>query len=511
MAKEIRLILGDQLNPLHSWFKKQENDVLYVMMEMRQETDYVVHHIQKVIGFFQAMRCFYGDMEKAGHRFFYLPLDHPDNKQNLEDNLTWILEKEKAERFAYQWPDEYRLDQQLLAFGKSARLAVRAVDSEHFLSQRQDLAQFYQGKKTYLMESFYRHMRKKWNLLMADGQPEAGQWNFDAENRKKLPAHFQVPPALLFQHDVSTLLAIIEAQGVKTMGSIDQKKFPYPKNRKESLALLEHFCQNLLLHFGRYEDAMDSQQAYVFHSRLSFALNLKMISPLEVVQRAILEWQNRKQEIELAQIEGFVRQIIGWREYMRGIYWARMPEFGQMNFFQHHAPLPSWFWTGKTKMNCLKNCISQSLGLAYAHHIQRLMVTGNFALLLGADPDEVDAWYLGIYIDAIEWVEITNTRGMSQYADGGLVGSKPYVSSAAYIHKMSNYCEACHYDKNLKTGARACPFNSLYWDFFQRHADKLAKNPRIGMMYSTWAKMKEADKKALLERAQWLKKHVEEL
>lgn len=236
-----------------------------------------------------------------------------------------------------------------------------------------------------------------------------------------------------------------------------------------------------------------------------------MISPQEVIDRAIEEWQKRLNEIEFNQLEGFVRQIIGWREYMRGIYWNKMPEFASMNFFNNQEKLPNWFWTGKTKMNCMKDAINQSLNYAYAHHIQRLMITGNFALLAGIHPDEVDAWYLGIYIDAFEWVEITNTRGMSQFADGGIVGTKPYVSSASYIDKMSNYCGSCFYKKTLKTGEKACPFNSLYWNFYDRNEDKLGKNPRIGMMYNVWRKMKPEDKTALLEQADYYLKNINEL
>jgi deoxyribodipyrimidine photolyase-related protein len=240
-------------------------------------------------------------------------------------------------------------------------------------------------------------------------------------------------------------------------------------------------------------------------------MNIKMISPQEVINRAIKEWENRKEEIEYHQIEGFVRQIIGWREYMRGIYWLKMPEYETMNFFNNQEKLPTWFWTGKTKMNCLKDAITQSLDYAYAHHIQRLMITGNFALLAGVHPDEVDAWYLGIYIDAIQWVEITNTRGMSQFADGGIVGTKPYVSSATYIDKMSHYCGSCFYDKSLKTGVKACPFNSLYWNFYDKNEDKLSKNPRIGMMYNVWRKMQPEAKVALLEQADYYLKNINDL
>jgi len=254
-----------------------------------------------------------------------------------------------------------------------------------------------------------------------------------------------------------------------------------------------------LIHFGQYQDAMTTWDPFLFHSRLSFSLNTKMISPLEVVRKVETYWESHQDEVSISQVEGFVRQIIGWREYMRGIYWAKMPEFAELNFFGHERPLPSWYWTGNTKMNCLSKSISQSLEHAYAHHIQRLMVTGNFALLAGIDPAALDEWYLGIYIDAIEWVEITNTRGMSQFADGGIVGTKPYVSSANYIQKMSNYCGQCAYDAKKKTGHGACPFNSLYWNFYEVNRSKLQKNPRIGMAYRTLDKM--SNKKELLAQA----------
>jgi deoxyribodipyrimidine photolyase-related protein len=236
-----------------------------------------------------------------------------------------------------------------------------------------------------------------------------------------------------------------------------------------------------------------------------------MISPKEVIDAAVQSWEKNSTEISLNQLEGFVRQILGWREYMRGIYWAKMPEYATLNFFENSASLPEWFWTGKTKMNCLSQATNQSLDFAYAHHIQRLMITGNFALLAGVNPDEVDAWYLGIYIDALEWVEITNTRGMSQFADGGIVGTKPYVSSATYIDKMSNYCGSCHYKKELKTGEKACPFNSLYWNFYDRNEDKLANNPRIGMMYNVWRKMEQVQKTALLNQAEIYLNKINEL
>ncbi|GAW90197.1 cryptochrome/photolyase family protein [Flavobacterium psychrophilum] len=306
-------------------------------------------------------------------------------------------------------------------------------------------------------------------------------------------------------------MAEIHKTNIKTIGNIDAKNFVWPTTRTQSLKLLDFFVTECLTLFGSYQDAMTPNQWSLYHSRISFSMNVKLISPLEVINRAIQEWESRPDQIAYNQLEGFVRQIIGWREYMRGIYWNKMPQYATMNYFENQNKLPQWFWTGKTKMNCLKDTINQSLNFAYAHHIQRLMITGNFALLAGVNPDEVDAWYLGIYIDAIQWVEITNTRGMSQFADGGIVGTKPYVSAASYIDKMSHYCGSCFYKKSIKTGDKACPFNSLYWNFYDKNQDKLSKNPRIGMMYNMWQKMKPDDKVALLQQADYYLKNINKL
>jgi deoxyribodipyrimidine photolyase-related protein len=379
------------------------------------------------------------------------------------------------------------------------------------MSSRNELGGFFEGKKTFLMESFYHMMRKKHHILMEGDKPLTGKWNYDGENRKKLPKDHKPTSPLVFHNDVTKIVSEIQKIDIKTIGNIDAENFVWPINRKQSLELLDFFVTECLALFGSYQDAMTPNEWSLYHARLSFSMNVKLISPLEVIQRAILEWENNPEKIAYHQLEGFVRQIIGWREYMRGIYWNKMPEYATMNYFNHENQLPEWFWTGKTKMNCLKDAINQSLNYAYAHHIQRLMVTGNFALLAGIHPDEVDAWYLGIYIDAIEWVEITNTRGMSQFADGGIVGTKPYVSSAAYIDKMSHYCGSCFYKKAVKTGDKACPFNSLYWNFYDKNEDKLGKNPRIGMMYNVWRKMKPEDKVALLEQADYYLKNINNL
>lgn len=509
----LRLILGDQLNAQHSWLQDRDHSTLYVLMEILPETQYVQHHVQKVCAFFLAMRAFAESLRAAGHLVKYFQLDDSDNQQSFEANCQQLIELHAIQKFEYQLPDEWRVDQLLQSFCQNLTIPHQVYDTEHFFSTRNELADLFKGKKTYQMENFYRKMRVKHQILMEpDGKtPLSGRWNYDAENRKKMPTSQLVPPTLAQYRDVQELLSLLEKMGVKTMGSVDPSRFNWPVTRAESLALLDHFIKIRLRAFGDYQDAMTDRDWLLFHSRLSFSMNVKLIHPREVVDACINYWQKNQQNVPYAALEGFVRQIIGWREYMRGIYWAEMPNFAQLNYFDHQAKLPSWYWTGQTKMRCLAQAVGQSLDRAYAHHIQRLMLTGNFALLLGVHPDEVDAWYLGIYIDALEWVEITNTRGMSQFADGGIVGTKPYVSSANYIHKMSDHCGKCHYDKSLRYGHKACPFNALYWDFYDRHAPKLRGNPRIGMAYQVWDKMEAEERGKILAHADWVKRTVDSL
>ena len=511
MSKTLRLILGDQLNSNHSWYSKVDPSVIYVIMEVRTETDYARHHIQKVVGFFSAMRSLSESLKLAKHNVIYIGLNDKNNLQSFDKNIETLISEHQITHFEYQFPDEYRLDKLLKDFCGKLTIKSNVVDSEHFYSSRNELGEFFEGKKTFLMESFYRNMRKKHDVLMENDKPLTGKWNYDEDNRKKLPKNHKPISPLVFNNNVSEILAEIHKTDIKTIGTIDAENFVWPLNRKQSLELLDFFVTECLSLFGSYQDAMTPNEWSLYHSRISFSMNIKMISPQEVIDKAIAEWRKRPEEIEYNQLEGFVRQIIGWREYMRGIYWLKMPDYATLNFFNNQEKLPEWFWTGNTKMLCLKDAINQSLNYAYAHHIQRLMITGNFALLSGVHPDELDAWYLGIYIDAIEWVEITNTRGMSQFADGGIVGTKPYVSSASYIDKMSHYCGSCFYKKAVKTGDKACPFNSLYWNFYDKNEDKLGKNPRIGMMYNVWRKMNPDAKTALLEQADYYLKNINDL
>ncbi len=510
-AKTLRLILGDQLNAEHSWFKETDPSVCYLLMEVRTETDYATHHIQKVIAFFAAMRRFAEWLRSKGHKVIYIRLDDKQNRQSFEENIAELVAWHGFTRFEWQLPDEHRLDTTLAKMAKALGVPTAVYDTGHFMSTRTELAEFFEGKKTYLMESFYRYMRRKHGVLMDGDGPLTGKWNYDESNRKKMPAAHVPPPPLEFENDTTAIYAMITEAGIKTIGQVNSAAFPWPVNAEQAVLLLEHFVTHCLQLFGTFQDAMTPTYWSLYHSRLSFALNVKLISPQQVIKRAIEEWRKRPEEIAFHQLEGFVRQIIGWREYMRGIYWLKMPDFAQLNYFNHTEKLPEWYWTGNTRMRCLQHSIKQSLQYAYTHHIQRLMVTGNFALLAGIAPDEVDAWYLGIYIDAIEWVEITNTRGMSQYADGGIVGSKPYVSSAAYINKMSNYCSGCYYKHDKRTGERACPFNSLYWNFFDRHEKPLKSNHRVAMMLKVWNNMPQEERTKTLQQAEYYLKNVNEL
>jgi deoxyribodipyrimidine photolyase-related protein len=500
--KTLRLILGDQLNYEHSWYTNTNNEVLYFIAEMRQETDYVKHHIQKVVAFFESMKEFAKWLEENGHTVIYYRLDSERNTQDLQKNLSILIETHDIAKFEYQLPDEYRLDSQLKEFCGSLEIPSESYDTEHFLSTRDTVAVFFDGKKEMTLEYFYRHMRKKYDLLMLNEKdPEGGKWNFDASNRKKWKGSPEIPPERSFRKDVSKTVDRIQMAGVETIGNIEPTAFNWPTTREDCLSVLNYFCKHLLIHFGDFQDAMHTEEIYLFHSRLSYAMNAKMLHPLEVMEAVIDHWREYKDDIDISQVEGFVRQILGWREFMRGIYWKEMPEYAGLNELQNKNKLPDFYWTGNTKMNCLHHAIKQSLDHAYAHHIQRLMITGNFALLAQCDPAAVDEWYLGIYIDAIEWVEITNTRGMSQFADGGIVATKPYVSSGNYINKQSNYCKGCRYDVRKKTGEDACPFNSLYWNFLDDKKEHFKDNQRMAMMMNLLKKKSSQELSALKERA----------
>ena len=505
----IRLLLGDQLNPKHSWFDSPREDVVYALFESEEELRYAPHHRQKMLAFLHGMQRLAHDLKADGHRVAYWTLDDPQQQGSLRANLkalrAEIEQTGQTVHIEYQEPDEWRLSESLKGLGT-------CVPSEHFLTERNAVANQFAGKKTFLMESFYRVMRQKWTVLInAAGQAEGGAWNFDSDNRSKWDPKQSVPAEWRAHHNLSELNERLDRHGIPSWGEASAEDFPWPANRAEALGILDHFIAHLLPLFGRFQDSLAEDQDFLFHSRLSFALNTKMLHPLEVVQRAEQAYRLDPQRVPLAAAEGFIRQILGWREYIRGIYWAKMPEYQNLNFFNHDRALPDWMFTGKTKMRCLSVAVDQSLRTAYAHHIQRLMVIGNFSLLAGLDPSKLDAWYLGIYIDAVEWVELPNTRGMSQFADGGIVGTKPYVSSGSYLNKQGNHCAKCSYSVTEKVGENACPFNSLYWHFHERNRHLLERNPRIGMVYRTWDKMNPNHRESLLEQAEHNLNRINEL
>lgn len=512
----VRLILGDQLNASHFWYKNKDDSVVYIIAELIQEVRYVKHHVQKIAAFFLAMKAFANALEKAGHDVLHLSLEQTQPYADLPELIVSICSEYNAKTFEYQQPDEYRLASQLSSLNdQNPLLIAHCVDSEHFILPFDEIKDYFIKDKATRLENFYRKMRQRHGIMMDGDEPWGGRWNFDADNRNKLKKSDldEIPKPLIFDNELSEELQRIEAHDVDHFGHVSSALI-WPVTRRQSLELLDYFCRFCLIHFGRFQDAMTgkSPNAWsLYHSRLSFALNSKMLSPMQVVDRAIHEYKSRPDEISLPQIEGFVRQIIGWREYVRGMYWVNMPNYSNLNSLSATRDLPSYFWSGQTNMNCMRQSLGQSLEHAYAHHIQRLMVIGNFCLLAGVDPAQVDSWYLGVYIDAIEWVEMPNTRGMSQFADGGLIASKPYTASGAYINRMSDYCSDCHYSVKEKTGNSACPFNSLYWHFMNRHRDRFASNPRIGMVYRNFEKMDPDLRDQTLSRANWILENLHKL
>ncbi|GLS24414.1 cryptochrome/photolyase family protein [Marinibactrum halimedae] len=541
--RTLRLILGDQLNASHSWYKEKDKSVLYLIAELRQETDYVVHHIQKISAFFAGMQQFAQALSASGHHVLHLTLD--DTTSYTQQGALTELIQDTCQHYQishveYQQPDEYRVEQQLSQYAESLSVSSEGVnkarypmccdcvESEHFLNTRKELSQYFSPGKRYKMEVFYRKMRQKWNVLMVDGNPEGGKWNFDADNRNKLKKAdiADLPAPLVFSNEVTKIVQRIEKHKINVIGTIEpisgktkealekpNYQLPWPINRQQSLQLLHFFCNVCLPNFGRFQDAMTCESPHqwsLYHSRLSFSLNAKMLHPKQVIDAAVEAYRQSHQEpdieqkITLAQVEGFIRQILGWREFVRGLYWANMPQYEHVNYFSASRSLPSYFWDANTKMNCIHHAVQQSLDYAYAHHIQRLMITGNFCMLAGIRPEEVDEWYLGIYIDALQWVELPNTRGMSQFADGGWLATKPYAASGSYTNKMSDYCKSCFYSVKEKTGEKACPINSLYWNFIHQHESVLKTNPRMSMIYRVWEKMNESDRVGILERASTL-------
>lgn len=454
------------------------------MMEVADEATYVRHHKTKLAYIFSAMRHHAEALSEAGWRVDYVRLDDLENTGSFTGEVARAVQRHAPERIVVTEAGEWRVAALLESWETLFGLPVEIRPDTRFLCSHREFDEWAEGRATLTLEFFYRTMRAKTGLLMASGNPAGGRWNFDKENRKPAKADLLMPRPLAFPPDAVTreVIAMVEQRFAGHPGELT--KFDYAVTAQDAERQADSFFANALPKFGDYEDAMLTGERFLWHSILSPYINSGLLDPLDLCRRAEAEYASGRSPLN--SVEGYVRQVIGWREYMRGIYWREGPDYVDRNFLDHHRPLPGWYWTGETNMHCMAQALTQTLDTAHAHHIQRLMVTGNFALLIGADPKQVHLWYLEVYLDAYEWVELPNTLGMSQYADGGLLGSKPYVSSGAYINRMSDYCASCRYDVSKRTGEDACPFNALYWDFLARHRDKLGSNRRLAMPYRTW-------------------------
>ena len=499
-ARNIILVLGDQLTPALSSLAAGDRTLDIVLMtEVEGEATYVRHHKKKIAFVFSAMRHFAEELRQLGWRVLYRAIEDTGGTGSLGEEIVRAAAILKPERVVVTEPGEWRLRAEMAGWPERLGVPVEMLDDCRFICSRGDFEAWARGRKQLRMEYFYREMRRKTGLLMNGDEPEGGQWNFDHDNRKPAKAdlfmpqpHRRVPDAI-----TSSVLAAVDQRYGNHFG--DLAPFWFAVTRADAEAALEHFIEAALPRFGDFQDAMLEGERFLYHSVLSVYMNCGLLDPLAVCRR--VEEAFRRGTVPLNAAEGFIRQIIGWREYVRGIYWLRMPDYVDENFFGHGRPVPDFYWTGKTDMACLRAAITQTKEEAYAHHIQRLMVTGNFALLTGVSPRALHAWYLTVYADAYEWVELPNTLGMSQFADGGLLASKPYVASGAYINRMSNHCKTCRYDVRKPYGETGCPFNALYWDFLSRHRGKLAANPRMGQMYATWDRMSEDRRTSTLASA----------
>ena len=482
------LIMADQLSRSLASLQqaKPDTDVI-VMGELSQEATSVRHHKKKIAFLFSAMRHFAQELRDDGFQVIYQPYDQDQGANSFEDLLKAAKERTGLDNIVMTNASEYRVTTWQQDFSQRHRGKVTLLEDDRFLANAADFASWADGKKQLRMEFFYREMRRKYNILLDNDKPVGGQWNYDADNRKPPKSGLKIPLKMSFTPDEITkdVLSLTRDVFADHFGSLDG--FDMAVTRDQALAVLDQFIAERLPDFGSYQDAMITDEPFMYHAHIGAYLNAGLLTPLEVItasERAYYE-----QSAPLNAVEGFIRQILGWREYIRGIYWHFMPAYQDQNALSATRPLPAFFWDGNTKMNCLSQAIGQTITHAYAHHIQRLMVIGNFALLAGLSVKEVNEWFLIVYSDAFEWVEMPNVSGMVLFADDGIVASKPYAAGGNYIDKMSDYCKNCHYQVKEKNGETACPFNYLYWDFLLRHQEKLQNNPRLGMIYRTAAKM----------------------
>ncbi|WP_425418243.1 cryptochrome/photolyase family protein [Oricola indica] len=490
MGKTLRFVLGDQLSRDLSCLKGLEKDDIVLMCEVAEEATYVRHHKKKIAFLFSAMRHFAEGLRGDGYEVEYRHFGADDDVRSLTDALRQAIRKHDISTVIATEGAEYRVLEMQRAWAGESGIELDLRPDERFIATASEFADWAKGRKELRMEYFYREMRRKTGYLMdANGGPEGGQWNYDKDNREPLPEDATIPERPHYAVDDTTrdVLDLVDGSFGDHIGRLEP--FNYPVTRRQAMHYLNWFVTEALPEFGRYQDAMKQGEPLLYHSHLSALINCGLLDPRECCEKAISAWNDG--DAPLNAVEGFVRQIIGWREYIRGIYWLKMPEYGQENALDAKRDLPEFFWSGETQMNCMRQAITETLDNAYAHHIQRLMVIGNFALLAGLDPKQVQEWYLAIYHDAYEWVEMPNVVGMILHADGGLVASKPYAASGAYIDRMSDYCGKCRYSVKRKNGEKACPFNYLYWNFLIGNRPRFRNNHRMRMIYTSLDKMGE--------------------
>lgn len=499
--KRLCFLLGDQLSEsIASLNAIDKHNDMVLLCEVSEEATYVGHHPKKIAFLFSAMRHFANRLKILGYQVRYIKYDNPNNTGSFETELLRTVNEEHISEIHLTQPGEWRVLQKMDLLNQQLSIPFFIHEDNRFLCSTDEFRSWTEGKKQLRMEYFYRMMRQKHQILVDNqNRPIGGSWNYDAQNRKNAN-HIQAFPSRLVNpvdEITSDVLSLVEQEFHQHFGHLHP--FNFAVTREQAVSEVNYFIEYCLPHFGDYQDAMRSNEANLYHSRLSFYLNAGLLLPLEVCRMA--EDAYKANGAPLNCVEGFIRQILGWREYVRGIYWLLMPEYAHRNYFNATTPLPSLFWGKDTQMFCMKEVVRQTQVEAYSHHIQRLMITGNFALLAGLDPKEVCEWYLAVYADAYEWVELPNTLGMALYADGGLMASKPYAASGKYIQKMSNFCKSCAYDPGDMLGEKACPFNSLYWNFIGQHRDKLQSNPRLHYAYLNWDKMNQEKKNAITAKA----------
>ena len=487
----LRPVLGDQLSrSLASLVDADPARDVIVMMEVAGEATHVRHHKQKIVLILSAMRAFAARLAAEGFRVDYVRLDDPANTHSFDGEMARAIARHAPTRIVATEPGEWRVETTMRGWEARFGLPVDIREDDRFFCSRRGFADWADGRKSLRMEYFYRQMRRASGVLMDGDEPRGGRWNFVAEHRKPLPAVYAPRPRLTFPNDpeTSAVIALVETRFASHFG--DARPFNWAVTRAGACAALDDFIAHHLPRFGDHQDAMAAGPPFLHHGALSPYLNIGLLEAREVCAAA--EAALARGDAPLNAVEGFIRQILGWREYVRGVYWTFMPDYATSNALDAQRSLPRFYWTGETDMRCLADCVATTRANAYAHHIQRLMVLGNFALLAGVAPTALEEWFLIVYADAFEWVELPNVHGMALFADGGMLASKPYAASGAYIDRMSDYCGACAYDVAKKVGPQACPFNALYWDFLERNRARLAGNPRLDMPYRTLARMSEA-------------------